>query len=426
MSRWVEAFNNSNLEQNARKLETLLKRAIFKTVTVPNNSDVRRLRYFSKIVTSVVKKLNPEIIALNHVNALSNTLNNINNHLENFVNSQDINYLRQAADQVDSGIANIQNLLVMEIEKPIVSSAMLTRTMQKSEESIRKIAGKTKEYVRAVTGLKTQIKNQERKVKMLDAQANKKVGQLDKRLIDFDKNFLKAQNERATTFQESQRKQTSQFNAYFMKTQKENSIAFDKILLKFNKEITDEKKSTFEELNQIKKNSKEKHDELLSIVGLASHDALRGQHKLASDEEQKSFIRWRKISFASMIIAAIYAGYMFHDNSVYSNAHLTAPVLIILLSAAAYSGRIAAGHRREAIRVRQFSLEMEAILPYLDALERSDAESKALRSKLAEKFFGNLPPLETGQSKNETHLTDSTLQDIKENLATLVKIVLKK
>ncbi len=72
--------------------------------------------------------------------------------------------------------------------------------------------------------------------------------------------------------------------------------------------------------------------------------------------------------------------------------------------------------------MRQFIIEMESVIPYLEALERSeDGDSRKLRNKLAAKFFGNLPPLEGGPQTKELHLSDSVIDRITKRLAKIIK-----
>jgi hypothetical protein len=427
MSRWADAFTNSNLEKNIQKVKKQLKLAIFKNVASTYSAEVKRLNLFIGIAETVCKKVDPDIMPHTNVLALSNVINVIYTHLVNYINTEGPTYLQAAADQVDTGISHLQPISLVLGDKPVVSNTALKGLLQKVTEYITQFTKKRAEFSSTVSGLKRQVATQEKKVRSIDRDALRKVKDLEKQIADFNKRFDKLQTDSKKEFQSDQTKRKSTFNTQLINVKKTLTKEHEQLLSRMNRDIEKQRNKIIDELEELKQASIQKHEELISIVGLASGDAMRAQHKIAAESEEESVSFWRRVSFGSILTAVIYIGSTTYSKGMSPDTSIMmAPLLILLLSGSAYAARIAAGHRKEAIRVRQFSLEMEAILPYLDALERSPEDSKELRNKLAEKFFGNLPHLEGKQHNNETHITDMTIQKISEMLHDLLNAVRKK
>lgn len=411
MARWQDAYINSNLEVHLRNTQTLLKKSSFKHIQKPHDEELRRVKTFVGVAAAAIKKIDPIIAPNNHVNALASIFSQIHTHLVNYNNSTDPSHLQQAANQIDNGIGNLQHIRLMVTDEPIVSSITLQRLLKKVTDNVGLMTKNRREYTLKISNLKKQITTQEKKIKQLDAVAIRKVKALEKQILTFEKQFSIQQGHIKKEFQAGQRDRISTFTKYFSGFKNTSSSEKLKIFSQLKKDVQSKRVETISQLDELINDSEVKHNELVAIVGLASGDAIRGQHSLAASEEKKSVGIWRRISFGSIAVAAILVSVTTYNSGMsVDTSIMMAPILILLLSAAAYSARLAAGHRREAIRVRQFSLEMEAILPYLDALERSHSDSKDLRNKLAEKFFGNLPPVEANQHQNEAHLSDSMIQ----------------
>jgi len=422
MSRWIDAFNSSNLELNISKVQKHLKSAIFKKIALPYLSEVKRVRLFIEVADTICKKVDPDIMPTAQVTQLAGVINTINTNFVNYISAENPDYLKAAADNVDSGIVYLQSLSLMLPETPVVSNAVLRGLLKKTSDYIVQLTKKKVEFTTTVNGLKRQVATQEKKVNSVDRVAQRKIKVLEKQIADFDKKFETQQASSKKEFHADQGKRKvtfdTQLNTFKRTLKKEQDQSF----IRLNKDIEKQKTKTLTELVKIKEAATVKHEELISIVGIASGDAMRAQHQIAAKDEEGLVTMWRSISFGSFIVAVLYVLLMTLVKGMsVDTSIMMAPLMILLLSASAYAARIAAGHRREAIRIRQFSLEMEAVLPYLDALERSPDDSKVLRNKLAEKFFGNLPSVEVGQQKNESHLVDTSLQKIVEMLKDVLK-----
>lgn len=418
MSRWKDQFKESNIELNVSNVEKKLKLVAFSKVGTPFNADIRRLRLFTKTTLLIVKKIDQDIAPMDAVTAIASVFNNIYNHLINFQQNNDLAQITAAANQVNNAIPHVTQLTWSTSDNPVFSHATLTSLQKKSEDNIATMSRKRTEFTKGVNALKMQIRTQDKKIKSLDREANRRVLQLEKLVATNDKKLTQLRTSMTKDFQADQRKKNTAFNSYFSSFKKDAEQNKRSTLSKYRNDVDNQKKAILSDLDSIKESAKTKHGELISIVGLASGDAIRGQHKIASEQEEAKQNFWRNTSMGSLAFAIIYVGITSLTMGMSVDTSISvAPMLILLLSGAAYTARLAAGHRREAIRIRQFSLEMEAILPYLDALERSPSDSKELRNKLAEKFFGNLPPVEAGQHKNEAQLSDSTVQKAIEALS---------
>lgn len=327
MSRWEDAFKNSNLEKNIKNLQHHLNLAIIRKVPSTYASEVKRVKLFADITSTICKKIDPNIMPTNHITSLSQVIVRINSHIVNYIDTENYSYLNNAADQVDMGIDSLQRISLVLSDRPVVTSVVLKSLLKKTTDSITQFTKRREEFSNTVNGLKRQVATQEKKLNHIDRDALKKIKSLEKQILDFDTKFEKQLINSKKEFQTDQVKRKSTFNSQVSSVRKTQ----DNLFIKMNRDIANQKTKIFNELELLKKASENKHEELISILGLASGDAMRGQHKIAAGEEEDLVTFWRRISFGSLFISVIYIGGMSIGKGMSSETSLTMAPLLLLL-----------------------------------------------------------------------------------------------
>jgi hypothetical protein len=139
---------------------------------------------------------------------------------------------------------------------------------------------------------------------------------------------------------------------------------------------------------------KAKHEAILGIHGLVGTDGVAGGYQKSANDERAAANLWRKISMGSISLAAIwifikyFLGFDLTPNGGinWAEAITATSLTVVLLGGAGYAARQSKLHRETEQQMRWFSLEVQAIDPFLSSLPIE--QQNQLKNDLSQKLFG--------------------------------------
>jgi len=142
------------------------------------------------------------------------------------------------------------------------------------------------------------------------------------------------------------------------------------------------------------KDMKAKHAAILEIHGLVGKDGVAGGYQKTATDEHNAANIWRIVTMISLGLAALWLIVVFFlsfsgeptANVNWSELAKASSLTLVLLTAAGFASRQSKAHRDLEQQMRWFSLEVQAIDPFLSSLE--DADQRELKKQLVERLFG--------------------------------------
>lgn len=192
---------------------------------------------------------------------------------------------------------------------------------------------------------------------------NQQKGRLDSAIEQYQQQFSEAQERRANQFRE----ELDELAAEAESRLKERQIRAE--------DVVSGLEATKEEVER--------------LAAAISGTTQAGHHKQYADDEDAAADLWRWIAVSAALIVAAMAVFAFlRQGPAVSWAVFWAKVVLALPFAAiaTYAGRESGRHRRNAQRARDRQIDLLAIRPYLEDMDKTAAN--AIRSIVALRLFG--------------------------------------
>lgn len=393
MSRWDDQFEQhavfAALESTRKQLESVSKAV----ADAEQTESCARLERVVDYLHGLLKATDPELVPFAVLDQIAPTLNQITSYLEQFAGTSNAADLDSANGQADAVLQQSQAL------SPRVASGDV-QELQSAVSTFRRSAGQLLRNIEAeveaakskAAAVGSQLGDQEAKIQAQDAR-------LDTVVTEYQSQFSDAQAQRQTEFgQALQESQTTIGQAVTKgKADLDDLLALAKSAsdeaVAEAKQRADTQYTGLAEAGEKRINEL---DELLAkavkTVGVIGSTGMAGGYQIVADDEKKAANSWRWWTVAALVgaigatIFAVAHGISngFHVNTFFAKWAISVPFAAL----AAYAGHESSKHRDQERINRKIELQLASLDAYLVTLD--DDKQDEIRSKLADRFFGEL------------------------------------
>ncbi len=397
MSRWKEEFDKHNIHKALDDVLGLLSVEL-KEPTEDEIVEWRRLKKVLDCFRDTIKEIDSEIISINDLTNIESPISsNILNELTAFKDNRALAHLQRANDQMTELMPQLAGLRT---SSSIVSSSAESK---KLEEQFDELGGslirKRDELMHSFTFLETRTANSREALRELNRLFNEYDGKTRASLSEWQKQFSEAQEKRINEFSDLRGK-----------LEGETRDSLKEAVIDLGSFSTAEKEKFLSYTQAIIDDAKEKQSAIRELHHLSAVDSVSGGYESNANKEGKAADIWRRISMGSISSAAVWLLYVFFSNQDLFDWQIlifSFPVTGILLWGAAYCAQQSTKHRGVAVQNRRFALEMAAIDPYLQSLNKED--QLTIKRELTQNFFGH-PHNSDNASTLDEHAVKNSLK----------------
>ena len=368
-----------------------------KESVITDGPDFRRLRKIFSTVKSMVMGLDPEILNFGTLDNLNSLLNSdIKGPLTIKVDAgdSDVNGIGDRAVEIYAEHAKLALSVANKEHNDAVANieAELDLLLERAEQHIANTKGAELNLLEVADQLSTSI-----------AATNSETILLSEQLSSIRSSGEELQGTWQAQFSEAQNQRSTEFTSLLTISQTEAAAMITDERENLRNTIETTRSETQVEMNDLKVDVQNWHEEILDIYQLVAADSVgAGYLKNAQEERQAAnFWRWGAIVFIVMAVAwlvYITDGGIRLEGSDESNSVSEVPTLFgrsfftsigvvgSLLFGAAFSASQSSKHRNFEQRARRFGLEMKALNPFLSGM--GDSDVLAIKKELATKIFG--------------------------------------
>lgn len=384
MNQWRKQFQEHTLQKELDTINSLLDSASLETTDETIIDSFNRLVVVLRTFTAFVKSLNPECTVMGYLDQLNAPLSQLRPQLEQFLKTETPNYLKGANIQADQLVQKMPSFALPEAAKQHADS--INSLTVAVEGLISSLTQQSKSTSNDLKNLSTEVQSTSTRLENLDKTIELQKARLDTSIADFQKQF--------SDTQEARRKEIEQTETYF-------KAQFEQFKDGINSEIDElqnAQKTTLETLtqnlnataDQIILDMENKKDSAAKVLDVSTNVAVTGSYgKYASHEKIAADI-------LRLVALVLMGGLVF---GAYKTIQLAMSVDIIdwkilslrtvttltLVFPAFYAVRESNKHRATEQCYRKMQLELAAIDPYLELLDKDKRER--IKETLSTRFF---------------------------------------
>lgn len=392
MSRWHDQFKAHQIHSLIGELRDTLPEEL----KTSEESEPEERRRFLKVLSEIentLSHLDPEIVPFNQLDNLQNHLRQHALPLLNQYKAQgNLGGLRQANDHISQQLTQVAVLRA-------------TEAYSQPAPEIYDLEGQFDQITAALVEKKSKSEGKlaelERKIDSNVGALRELTDKLEKLKSEADQRISEWQQQ----FSQSQESRNQQFTEWLQDADREAKERISGIVDASANEIEIKRKEASSELDELIRDSAERHKQIRELHQLAAEDSVAGGYVSNANDEGRAAVRWRRGSIGFILTAAAWLIYGFFtraDSFSWETALLTLPVTAVLLAGAAYCAQQSTRHRTVEERNRRFALEMSAIDPYLQSLPEED--QREIKKQLTSRFFGNAEEGVLGEAVDEKQL----------------------
>lgn len=414
MNQWRKQFQEHSLLKELEAVNTLLDSASLKTSDEAIVESFNRLVVVLRTFTAFVKSLNPECTVKGYLDQLNVPLPQLRPQLEQFLKTETPNHLQAANNQADQLVQKIPPFALPETAQQHAES--INSLTVAVEGLISSLSQQSKSSSDDLKKLSADVQATATRLENLDKTIETQKARLDTAIADFQKQF--------SDTQESRRKEIEQTETNF-------KAQFEQFKEKINSEIEqlqNIQKSTLETLSQnlnttadqIITDMENKKDSAAKALDVSTNVAVTGGYgKYASHEKiAAEVLRGIALVFMGGLVFGAYKTIqlaMSAETIDWKILSLRTITTLTLALPAFYAVRESNKHRATEQRYRKMQLELAAIDPYLELLDKEKREQ--IKLKLSERFFAQPEVNNIAADVDEGSLLDI----IKQVVMTLLK-----
>lgn len=402
MSRWRTQFKDHEIHETLKTLKNTLNLDLA-NVDSTAIAEISRIRKIASAIEIILERSDPELFPINDLNQLNSAIKHPNflGKIQQFSSSQShVNFLVEANNNIET-----QQALLREL-----SAAHHT---PQTEKEISDLHTTFEQFTGAIDNsashFSDELEEMGKELSLLDSrrlEMKEKIDQqssdLSERLDQWQNQFTDAQSKRADNFTSSEeerrkasndklREQVALFESDREAARKEYSSRLDELFI--HSETA---------LKEVETDAQEKHKTIQKLYGLVADDSVTGGYKSLADHERRQANIWRSLSIVFIIatsawIAATYilgTGISDDPGQRVFGFLKSISVSAVLLFGAVYSSKQSSLHRIQEQRTRWFSLEVNAIDPFISSLDVE--QQKKLKEAFSERLFANGAKPDTG------------------------------
>ena len=414
MNPWRKQFEEHPLHKELAEVNRLIDTAALKT------TDAGILDSFSRLVAVVqccnrfVASLNPECTIKGFLDALASPLTAIKQQLEAFLKSESVAHLQSANAQADQ---LVQKMPPFEIPQAAAQQAETIGVLVKASEGLVQIVTEQSQKASDVLGkVHGQSEATLKSLSLLEQSIESQKGRLDQAIADFQKQFSDSEATRRKEIQNTEGNFIAQHEKFR-----------EKITADFQNLVESQKTALAELAKQLKasgddllKQMEAKKNAAAKVLNVSTNVAVSGSYGRYALYEKIGAEIFRAVALVFMV-ALIVGAYktitlaLAVETIDWKLLAIRAITTFTLAIPAFYAVRESNKHRIAEYRYRKMQLELAAVDPYLELLDKTMRDQ--IKQKLSEKFFAQ------PEAKDDTNNVDagSLLDILKQIVLTLVK-----
>jgi hypothetical protein len=415
MSRWDEEYENHRVFPALANARQQLDATSEQLADEAERESHERLVRVCDHVDRVLQTADPELVPPTVLEQLAGNLDQISTNLQQYATTGNRAYLDNANAQADSLLTQAMPLLPRPTE-------LDAEGLQATISSFRRSAGQhLANLERQVTAVIARAANVESGLSEQAGKLQAQDARLDAVVTEFQAQFSSAQEQRQAQFALALEESRSQIRAVVTdgetaldQTEEEATSKVAGLITGLTTDIeatlTDAKEQTAKALEDLRSESTGfmvQLDDLLEkavkTVGAIGSTGMAGGYKIVADDEKKQADRLRILAILALlgaIGATIFAvahgvAHGFEVDTFFAKWAISVPFAALASYAAVESSK----HRDRATQNRKIELQLASLDTYLVNLDEEQQE--AIKAKLADRFFGELPGLPPAEAGHE-------------------------
>lgn len=414
MNQWRKQFEEHQLHSELAEINKLIGTATLKTTDAALLEQYNRLISVIRTYNAYIAVLNPECTVRGFLDRISGPLSSLRQHLDAFVKTENAGQLQNANNQADQLVQHFPPFVLPE------SAALLAESAGKltlaAEGLISNLSTQAKQVSDELTRLQAQTDTSTQRLAMLEQSIESQKGRLDKAIEAFQKQFSDSEAARRKEIQSTEGGFVAQFQQF------KDGISKDvRTLIDAQKaDLTTLSQQLKSSADQVLRQMDEKKDAAAKVLNVSTNVAQSGAYgKYALHEKIEAEI-FRVIALTFMC-GLVYGAYKTIEVALHVQTidwkllAVRAITTFTLALPAFYSVKESNKHRITESRYRKMQLELAAVGPYLELLDKPKQDQ--IKEKLSDRFFAQ------PEAKDDTANVDagSLLDIIKQVLMTLLK-----
>jgi hypothetical protein len=382
MTEWDDRFNGHEAVQLLRQLSDLLD-AVEKPEQDPRLVfGLERARQAATTITRILDAVDPQLVPPAALERMLPPASNAMSVAQGLASTDDGSQLQQLNAHLDALLDQAGLLLV--------AAPLLTKGQQRDAATgFRRTAGQL------VRGLSDETNELSSRLSDLESRIEKQGGVLSERdtagaaALERLTNLITEQEGRIAAFQQQFAEGEASRVSSYSATQDEMRTAFATL-------ITEERGAAAGQADELRAAAAQTLEELerhrleaARLVNAVGQNAFAGGFGVYAQEEQSAANRWRLYSALAILAIAVFGViYLFTVGTTeftiqgfWIRAVIIIPLGVFAGYAASQSGR----HRKNEVQARNLALQLLALDPYLELLDKGQADAKKL--ELASRFF---------------------------------------
>ena len=432
MNRWEEQFNNHAIHETLKWTRDCVST---NSADIYSN-DVIEKRRFLKIISKyeeVLQKIDPELIPLNQIDSLNNGLRhqNISAQLTAYKENGNVAHLTNANDNITNQLTALS--LLLSLSEPELTLKPVKELEKLIDTSTQTLIEKKDKIVTSYKALEENMEDKKLQLLELEDVIKENKTQVNSHITEWQNQFSMAQDARSQSF-----------NTWKDDFVSEKTDVIDEIIENNKKSIEGEKVFYINELDEILKDGKSKHESILELYELTAGDSVGAGYIKSADDEKKQADKWRVISIVFIALTVAWMLFAYSKTQVeydylsnikhnittsdknkdttkdkvneaakmpilpslninksekfpWFKLFITFSLSGVLLWGSAYAAQQSTKHRKNEKRTRWFALEVKAIDPFISSLD--PAQKNELKKQFSERIFGQFSNSEDDNTK---------------------------
>ncbi|MBI1785918.1 hypothetical protein HYR69_12305 [Candidatus Sumerlaeota bacterium] len=346
---------------------------------------VKAFEFFKKSFAET----DPELVTIATLKNVFGLLQQLQAQFGLFCKALDANSLNAAMDNLLDSLFRLPRLPIL--AGPDEFFEALANFRESAIRNVDEIKFKCDEIAHQNEGIEHRVQQFKEALDQQQTLFEAQKGRLDQIIGDGQSQFNQSEQERSRVFLAKEEERAKAFSTF-------NEIEHQRVtrFIKEAEKISEDRSlEASEKLQQISGNL----DRAKKIVGLIANTGMSGHYQKVANREWWAAEIFRRIAILFLMVMAGVVVWVVSevraDNFNWEVALFRMAVAVTLLAPWIYSAHESDKHRTNEMRNRRLELELASIQPYLETLPSE--KSQIVIEKLAERYFGNEPPIVYGK-----------------------------